>query len=91
MLVPVRCFNCNKVIGHLWQDYLDKIQEECNKEQLEKDSRYLVINENNPKTIENKVLDELGLTKICCRTTILSTIDLTESLTKTSYSAFNNF
>jgi len=25
MLVPVRCFSCGKVIGHLWEDYQKKI------------------------------------------------------------------
>jgi DNA-directed RNA polymerase subunit N (RpoN/RPB10) len=26
MIIPIRCFTCNKVIAHLWEDYLDKIQ-----------------------------------------------------------------
>jgi DNA-directed RNA polymerase subunit N len=25
MLVPVRCFSCGKVIGHLWEDYKKRI------------------------------------------------------------------
>ena len=26
MIIPIRCFTCNKVIAHLWEEYLNKIQ-----------------------------------------------------------------
>ncbi|MEK6949134.1 MAG: DNA-directed RNA polymerase subunit N [Nanoarchaeota archaeon] len=26
MIIPIRCWSCGKPIGHLWQDYLDKLQ-----------------------------------------------------------------
>ena len=32
MIIPVRCFTCNKVIGHMWNDYCNMVQEEKNKE-----------------------------------------------------------
>ena len=25
MLIPVRCFSCGKPIGHLWEDYKEKV------------------------------------------------------------------
>ena len=25
MIVPVRCFSCGKVLGHLWEDYNKKL------------------------------------------------------------------
>ena len=24
MIIPLRCFSCNKPVGHLWEEYLDK-------------------------------------------------------------------
>jgi len=24
-IVPIRCWSCGKPIGHLWQDYLDRL------------------------------------------------------------------
>ncbi len=27
MMVPVRCFTCGKVIGHLWEDYKKRVEE----------------------------------------------------------------
>ena len=26
MIIPIRCFTCNKVIAHLWEEYLNRIQ-----------------------------------------------------------------
>ncbi|PSC71242.1 DNA-directed RNA polymerase subunit 10 [Micractinium conductrix] len=28
MIIPVRCFTCGKVIGNMWQTYLDLLQAE---------------------------------------------------------------
>ncbi|ORX45037.1 MGC146599 protein-like protein [Piromyces finnis] len=28
MIIPVRCFSCGKVIGNLWEKYLDLLQQE---------------------------------------------------------------
>ncbi|CDI84270.1 DNA-directed RNA polymerase II, 8.2 kDa polypeptide, putative [Eimeria acervulina] len=26
MIIPVRCFTCGRVIGHLWEQYVEKLQ-----------------------------------------------------------------
>lgn len=26
MIIPVRCFTCGKVIGHLWEEYIKKVE-----------------------------------------------------------------
>lgn len=26
MIVPVRCFSCGKVVGHLWEDYKQRVE-----------------------------------------------------------------
>lgn len=28
MIIPVRCFTCNKVIGHMWNDYCQIVEEQ---------------------------------------------------------------
>ncbi|MEM0480963.1 MAG: DNA-directed RNA polymerase subunit N [Candidatus Aenigmatarchaeota archaeon] len=28
MIVPVRCFTCGKVIGHLWEEYEKRVKNE---------------------------------------------------------------
>ena len=26
MIVPVRCFSCGKVVGHLWEQYKERVE-----------------------------------------------------------------
>lgn len=56
MLIPVRCFSCGKVVGHLWEDF---------------DKRVNVNKEDG-----NKVLNELGVERYCCRGLFLGNVDL---------------
>jgi len=55
MIIPVRCFTCGKVIGHLWEEYKKRV--ETGEEPA-------------------KVLDDLGITRYCCRTIFLTHVDL---------------
>eukprot|EP00389_Voromonas_pontica_P011062 GDKH01016890.1.p1 GENE.GDKH01016890.1~~GDKH01016890.1.p1 ORF type:complete len:77 (+),score=3.13 GDKH01016890.1:154-384(+) len=59
MIIPVRCFTCGKVIGHLWEKWLTILQQEKS---------------------EGQALDELGLTRYCCRRMLLTHADLIEKL-----------
>lgn len=27
MIIPIRCFTCNKPIAHLWNDYVDMVEQ----------------------------------------------------------------
>jgi DNA-directed RNA polymerase subunit N len=27
MIIPVRCFSCNKPLGHLWEEYKRRVEE----------------------------------------------------------------
>ena len=83
MIIPIRCFNCNKPISHLWEQYLEMIQSESDKKSLEKNQKFLTIEKDvDYKTTEADALDKLGIKRYCCRSTMLSTIDLTEVITK---------
>ena len=61
MIIPVRCFSCGKVIGHLHAEF---------KERVEKGE--------DPK----KVLDDLGLTRYCCRALFIGHVDLIKKLSQ---------
>jgi len=88
MIVPVRCFNCNKVLAHLWEPYQQKIQEATNATELEKEKKTLILGVDNPKSAECKALDELGIERYCCRATMMGTVVLTDDINKTSYASF---
>jgi len=61
MIIPVRCFSCGKVVGHLYAEF---------KERVEKGE--------DPK----KVLDDLGLTRYCCRALFVGHVDLIKKLSQ---------
>ncbi len=62
MIIPVRCFSCGKPVGHLWEEFKKRTQEN---------------NEN-----KKKVLDDLGLERMCCRSVFLGQTDTIELISK---------
>ncbi|MFH8080881.1 MAG: DNA-directed RNA polymerase subunit N [Candidatus Aenigmatarchaeota archaeon] len=61
MIIPVRCFSCGKVVGHLWEEFQKRIKEGESAE---------------------KVLNELGLERYCCRALFLGHVDLIDKVVK---------
>ena len=82
MIIPIRCFTCNKVIAHLWEEYLNKLQLEYINEDIanNKKIRFVDIETLENKTNEGKILDEMGLKRYCCRRMMLSHVDLCEKI-----------
>lgn len=82
MIIPIRCFTCNKVIAHLWEDYLDKIQMAYLNEDISnnKKNRFVDIETLENKTVEGKILDSMKLHRYCCRRMLLSHVDLCEKI-----------
>jgi DNA-directed RNA polymerase I, II, and III subunit RPABC5 len=82
MIIPIRCFTCNKVIAHLWEEYLKQIQLEYIKEDIKNNrkNRFVDIETIENKTIEGKILDEMKLNRYCCRRMMLSHVDLCDKI-----------
>jgi DNA-directed RNA polymerase subunit N len=59
MIIPVRCFSCGKVVGHLWEEFKKRTKAGEDPE---------------------KVLNELGLKRYCCRQLFLGHIDLLKEI-----------
>jgi len=79
MLIPIRCFTCNNVIADKWDPFIimTNLEKNNNDKQVENKLDVKYIDVNNPdKSIEGKVLDELGLHKYCCRRMMLSNVHL---------------
>lgn len=80
MIIPVRCFTCGKVLADKWEYY------EQRRKQLE-DAIPNVIHLDDLKSGKNdnvlatgKIMDELGLTRICCRRHVLGHVDLIDDI-----------
>lgn len=76
MIIPVKCFTCGKVLGDKYLYYVKEVRKQKIGEGKEVDNVVYVTKENVVKTIEGRVMDELGLTKICCRRHMLTHVDL---------------
>ena len=83
MIIPVRCFTCNNMIGDKWNPYVKLVAMEKNKvnkktvsEDL--DIEYIEVDKGKDinKSIEGKVLDRLELHKYCCRRMFLGNVHL---------------
>ena len=82
MIIPIRCFTCNNIIAHLWEQYLNEIQ----KSKIEEAStnprktRFVNADQLENKTIEGQIMDKMKLKRYCCRRMFLSCVDLTEQI-----------
>jgi DNA-directed RNA polymerase I, II, and III subunit RPABC5 len=81
MIIPIKCFTCGTVIANRYQIYcnevrLRKMQSSKYKNDMDRNRVEYFTQENINKTIEGDVLDELGLTKMCCRRHMLTHIDI---------------
>ena len=76
MIIPIKCFSCGNVLADKYLYYV----KEVNKKKLEQgkdhdDIEYLTT-DNIKKTAEGEILDDLGLTKTCCRRHMLTHVDI---------------
>lgn len=85
MIIPVKCFTCGNVIGNKYLYYVEKVIEMKKDKNMDHENiQYLTNNEMDKngkvkmldKSIEGQVLDELGLTKQCCRRHMLTHVDV---------------
>jgi len=79
MIIPIKCFTCGEVLADKYRYYL----QEVNRIKIENKSDtntgsviYLSKDQNVEKTPEALVLDNLKLTKYCCRRHMLAHVDL---------------
>ena len=83
MIIPVRCFTCNKVIGDKWEKYQELVKHSYTQTDEpvsnESGSKVLLHNLKN-KTKQAVILDKLGLKRYCCRRHILAHIDLIDEI-----------
>lgn len=76
MIIPIRCFECGKLIADKWRGY----QKELRRLKGEKaEERVYFDGSKIAETPEKKVLDALNL-NTCCRTHFLTQVDLIDKI-----------
>ena len=71
MIIPIRCYTCNRIVAGKWLSYVDKVKANGGDP---KELEYLTTT--TTKTAAGKALDELGLTRPCCRALFLGHVNL---------------
>lgn len=78
MIIPTNCMTCGRVIGHLWELYSEYTKR--NNAILDKNPNVQLDPEHADKMARGMAMDQIGLKRVCCRTSMLSHIDLTSRL-----------
>ena len=74
MIIPVRCFTCGKLIGDKYRWYLER-GADLKQKQKKEIPEYFHI-DFTEETPEAQVLNELQLTRQCCRRHMLTHVDI---------------
>lgn len=74
MIIPVKCFTCGKVLANKYRYY----QRTVRQKELEEDNEIIhyLTETSKEKTIQGIVLDEMKLSKVCCRRHMLTHVDI---------------
>jgi DNA-directed RNA polymerase subunit N (RpoN/RPB10) len=75
MIIPVKCFTCGKVLGDKYRFYVREVRKVKSSNDDYSKVTYLTQS-NTEKTAEGKILDRMGLNKICCRRHMLTHVDI---------------
>ncbi len=78
MIIPIRCMNCGKLISDKWLYYQQELLKR-NKDQNKETPHYMDAT-TVPERHEKNLLDELKLTRSCCRKHFLTQIDLMDKI-----------
>ena len=76
MIIPVKCFTCGKVLADKYRFYQETVKKIKVQEQRNVDDVIYLTKDFIQKTPEGKVMDTLGLTKMCCRRHMLTHVDI---------------
>jgi DNA-directed RNA polymerase I, II, and III subunit RPABC5 len=76
MIIPIKCFTCGAVLANKWNYYVREVRKEKLKADIDLEKVVYLTGANIEKTIEGKILDNMGLHKMCCRRHMLTHVDL---------------
>jgi DNA-directed RNA polymerase subunit N (RpoN/RPB10) len=76
MLIPVKCFTCGTVIGDKYIYYQKRVVDLKIERQINPEVIQYLDETRIDKTVEGEILDDLKLTKICCRRHMLTHVNI---------------
>jgi DNA-directed RNA polymerase subunit N (RpoN/RPB10) len=76
MIIPIKCFTCGTVLADKYLYYCEEVRKMKMSNDLHVDKVIYLTSIFSEKTPEGKVLDELNLTKMCCRRHMLTHVNI---------------
>ena len=76
MIIPVKCFTCGKVLADKYMYYTREVRKMKIEQQQDPDKVVYLTKDYATKTPEGIVLDNLRLTRLCCRRHMLTHVDI---------------
>ena len=76
MIIPVRCFTCNMVLADKYRFFVNECRRIKIANGMNPDKIIYLTKENVEKTTEGHVLDDLRITNVCCRRSMLTHVDI---------------
>lgn len=76
MIIPVKCFTCGNVLADKFRFYQDEVRRIKMQKGIQIEKVVYLTKEYIDKTPEGEVLDNLGLTNVCCRRHMLTHVDI---------------
>jgi len=76
MIIPIKCFTCGNVLADKYRYFQDKVRQSKMRDGVQVDKVVYLTKSNMDKTAEGKVLDDLGLSRGCCRRHMLTHVDI---------------
>ena len=76
MIIPVKCFTCGNVLANKYRYYLSEVRKQKLQENKSLEKVVYLKKDDNDKTIEGNVLDNLLLIDPCCSRHMLTHVDI---------------
>ena len=76
MIIRIKCFTCGNVLADKYRFYQSEIRRYKIQQGLDVEKVIYLTKDNVEKTIEGRVLDDLGLNNVCCRRHMLTHVDI---------------
>ena len=76
MIIPVKCFTCGNLLANKYLYYLNRVAELKKTQNKQNKNIEYLTEDNMDVSVEGKVMNDLGLTKQCCRRHMLPHVDV---------------
>lgn len=76
MIIPIKCFTCGNVLADKYRYFQEQARMIKLSRGLDVDKVVYLTKEKIEKTPEGIILDDLGLSNVCCRRHMLTHVDI---------------